>query len=186
MAKCHFGWAAALMVATVTCLDHPPVRAADGPGNETLKKLGVKMAGMLVVSEMEGEVKTKLADARRLSRQLSQSVMEQQAMTSPREQQRNIKALNEQISQLKSEMNAVNQQMTQVPRNNSQYGTSYGNAIGGYGGGWADLAVELAATAATVDMVATAAAAAPQVSPTTRRPNSTRSCNFIEISSRKR
>jgi hypothetical protein len=144
VANSHFSWAAVLMMAAMTCLDQRPVRAADGPGNESLKKHGLKMAGTLAVADLEADVKTKLTEARRLSKQLSQSLMELAGIVSPREQQKNIKALNEQIGQLKSELNAVNQQMSQLPRNSAQYGAQYGgaqlggynNRMGGYGGGY--------------------------------------------------
>jgi hypothetical protein len=121
-------------MAAVTCLGHAPVRAADGPGNEALKTHGLKMAGSIAVSDLEADVKSKLNEARRLSKLLSQSLMEQQGTLNPKDQQRNIKQLNEQIGQLKSELNAVNQQMAQIPRNNSQFGAGYGGGMGGYGG----------------------------------------------------
>jgi hypothetical protein len=132
--KWHFGWVAALIVAAVTCVERPSVRAADGPGSEALKQHGLKMAGSVAVAELEADVKNKLNEARRLLKQLSQSLTEQQAIVSPKERERNMKTLNDEINQLKSEINAVNQQMAQVPRNTNQNGGTYGGAYGGLGG----------------------------------------------------
>jgi hypothetical protein len=134
------GTAACLTVA-LPCLASPQLRAADGTGNEVLKKHGLKMAGSLVVATEEPEIKTKLSDARRLSMQLSQSLMQQKATMSPEEMQKTVKTLGTRINDLRSELNAVNQQMNQVPRsnNNAGYGRfgsgmGYGNNGGmGYG-----------------------------------------------------
>ena len=61
--------------------------AADGPENETLKKHKLKAAGSLEVLEDEALFKTKLADARRLLRQLSYSILQQQGTMSPEQYQ---------------------------------------------------------------------------------------------------
>jgi hypothetical protein len=126
------GTAACLTVA-LACLASPQVRAADGPGNEVLKKHGLKMAGLLAVATEEAEIKTKLSDARRLSKQLSQSLMQQKATMSPEEMQKTVKTLGTRINELRSELNAVNQQMNQVPRTNTNAG--YGRFGGGIGYG---------------------------------------------------
>ena len=120
--SCWIGTAAFLNVA-LACLVAPTVDAADAPENEVFKKHGLKVAGSLVVASEEPEIKTKLSDARRISKQLSQSLMQQKATMSPEEMQKTVKTLGTQINELKSEMNAVNQQMNQVPRNNNfRYG----------------------------------------------------------------
>ena len=116
MAKSCFGWATAILTVAFVCLARPPVHAADGPGNEVLKKHGLKIAGSLAVVDEEAEIKSKLTEARRLSKQLSYSLMQQQATLSPKEQQQNIKNVSDQINQLRSEMNAANQQMNSIPR----------------------------------------------------------------------
>ena len=126
------GTAACLTVA-LACLASPQVRAADGPGNEVLKKHGLKMAGLLAVATEEAEIKTKLSDARRLSKQLSQSLMQQKATMSPEEMQKTVKTLGTRINDLKSELNAVNQQMNQVPRTNINAGYGRFGAGMGYG-----------------------------------------------------
>ena len=118
-----FGLGGGLLTVALACLARPQVSAADGPENEVLKKHGLKIAGSLAVADEEAEIKTKLTDARRLSKQLSYSLMQQQGTLSPEEQQKTVKTLGTEINQLRSEMNAVNQQMNQVPRNNNpRYG----------------------------------------------------------------
>jgi hypothetical protein len=126
------GTAACLTVA-LACLASPQVRAADGTENAVLKKHGLKMAGLLAVATEEAEIKTKLSDARRLSKQLSQSLMQQKATMSPEEMQKTVKTLGTRINELRSEVNAVNQQMNQVPRTNTNAG--YGRFGGGMGYG---------------------------------------------------
>jgi hypothetical protein len=116
MAKSCFGWATAILTVALLCLARPPVHAADGQGNVVLKKHGLKIVGSLAVVAEEADIKTKLSEARRLSKQLSYSLMQQQATMSPKEQQQNIKTVSDQITQLKSEMNAANQQLNSIPR----------------------------------------------------------------------
>ena len=109
-------WTAAFLTVALACVGRSHVSAADGTTNEVLKKHGLKIAGSLAVANEEAEIKTKLVDARRLSKQLSYSLMQQQGTMSPEDQQKTVKTLGTQINQLRSEMNAVNQQMNQVPR----------------------------------------------------------------------
>ncbi len=123
MAKSFLVSAAAYSTVAWACLATPAVTAADGPENAVLKKHGLKFAGSLAVANEESEIKTKLADSRRLSKQLSYSLMQQKGIMSPEDQQKTVKTLGTQINELRSEMNAVNQQMNQVPRNNNpRYG----------------------------------------------------------------
>lgn len=124
MAKSHVVWAAAVAIATLACLERPSVRAADEPGSELLKKHGLKIVGSLAVVETEADVKAKLSEAKRLSKELKYSLMQQKGTLSPKEQQQNIKTLNDQISQIRSEINAVTQQMAMVPRGRTRF--SYG------------------------------------------------------------
>ena len=84
-------WAAAFLTVALACLARPRVRAADGPGERVLKKHGLKIAGTLAVAEEEAEIKTKLAEARRLSKQLSYSLMQQKGTLSPGEMQKTVK-----------------------------------------------------------------------------------------------
>jgi len=128
MAKSHVVWAAAVVSAALACLGRPSVRAADGPGSELLKKHGLKIVGSLAVVETEADVKAKLSEAKRLSKELKYSLMQQKATLSPKEQQQNIKTLNDQVSQIRSEINAVTQQMAMLPRGGGRARFSYGFA----------------------------------------------------------
>jgi hypothetical protein len=128
MTRSWLVWAAAMMTVALACVARSQVNAADGTTDEVLKKHGLKFAGSLAVAIEEGEIKTKLVDARRLSKQWNYSVMQQKGTLSPEDQQQTVKTLGTQINQLRSEMNTVNQQMNQVPRNNN---TRYGRFGGG-------------------------------------------------------
>lgn len=125
MARSRLVWVATCMTVALISIDHRAVRAAEGPAHEILKKYGLKLAGTLVIADEETDIKTKLSEARRLSKQLSYSLAQQQGTMSPQEMQKTVKAIGTEINQLKSEMNAVNQQMARVPRNNSRYGGRY-------------------------------------------------------------
>jgi hypothetical protein len=116
MIRSYLVWTAALLTVAVACLTRTHVRAADGPGSGALKKHGLRIAGTLAVADEEAEIKTKLTEARRLSKQLSNALVQQKGTMSPQEQQRYIKNGNDQINQLKSEMNAANQQMNAIPK----------------------------------------------------------------------
>jgi hypothetical protein len=124
MAKSCFGWATAVLTVALASLAQPTTHAADGSGTAILKKHGLKIAGSLAIVDEEGEIKSKLADARRLSKQLSYSLMQQQATMNPKELQQNIKTMNDQISQLRSEMNAANQQLNSIPRYRGRFLTN--------------------------------------------------------------
>jgi small-conductance mechanosensitive channel len=116
---------AAVVTVALVCVDRPAARAADSPGGDVFKKHGLKLAGTLAVADEEAEIKTKLSEFRRTSKQLSYSLIQQQGTMGPREQQQNIKSLTDAINQLKTEVSAVDRQMGQIPRNNSRYGGRY-------------------------------------------------------------
>jgi hypothetical protein len=85
-----------------------------------LAKLGLKRAGDILVLEAEAEVRTKVGEARRLAGRLDHALLQQRSTMGAQEYQAALKDLNGQINQLRSELNATNQQMRQLPR--SQYG----------------------------------------------------------------
>jgi hypothetical protein len=114
MDKSCLAWATAFLMVGFLCLSRPPVHAADGPGSKTFKKHGLRIVGSLAVVDEEAAIKSKLTEARRLSKQLSYSLMQQQATLSPKELQQNLKNVSDQINQLKSEMTAANQQLNQL------------------------------------------------------------------------
>jgi len=117
MSTIRLRWGAVLLtVLLVAALEHAPARAALGPGDELLKKHGLRLAGSLAVATEEAEVKTKVIDARRLSKQLNYAIAQQKGTLSPQEQQQQVKTISDQIGQLRSELNVASQQMNAIPR----------------------------------------------------------------------
>jgi hypothetical protein len=76
----------------------------------------LKIAGTLAVVADEAKIKSDLAETRRLSKQLSYSLTQQRGTLSPAEMQKTVKNVNDQMNQLRSEMNAANQQMNAIPK----------------------------------------------------------------------
>jgi uncharacterized coiled-coil DUF342 family protein len=123
--KSRLTLASTLVAVALAWLARPPLCVADGPSSEVLKKHGLQLVGSLALVDEEAQIKSNLAEARRLSKQLSYSLMQQKGTMSPQEMQKTAKSIGTEINQLKSEMNAVNQQMSRVPRNHSRYGGRY-------------------------------------------------------------
>jgi len=115
MIKTQIGLAAALL-ASIVLLGPKPLLGADSPVDETLKSHGLKRAGDLYVLVTETDVKNKVQEIRRLSKQLSYALMQQQGTLSAKDYQETIKGLGDQINQYRSEINAVNQQVNALPR----------------------------------------------------------------------
>src|SRR5262245_34224211 len=103
MNKSGIGLTAAVLAAWLALPDRAPAVAGEDPKNEVLKKHGLSVVGSLAVLDAESAVKSKLGDVRRLSKQLSYAIMQQQGTMSPEEFQKTIKGLNLEISQLKSQ-----------------------------------------------------------------------------------
>jgi uncharacterized coiled-coil DUF342 family protein len=116
MARSRLLWSVTVCTVAVACLARPWARAADGPASDTLKKNGLHIAGTLAVVDEEAQIKTSLVEARRLSKQLSYSLMQQKGTLSPGEMQKTVQNITNEINQLRSEMNAANQQMNAVPK----------------------------------------------------------------------
>ena len=129
MDKSCFAWATAFVTVAVLCVVRPPAHAADGASSKTLKKHGLRIVGSLAVVEEEAAVKTKLADARRLSKQLSNYLMQQKSTMSPKEQQQNIKTVDDQLNRLRSELNATNQQLNSIPSYRGRYMSNDASAL---------------------------------------------------------
>jgi hypothetical protein len=103
------------LLASLTCLlGCAVVRADDSAAEKTLADNGLKIVGSLAVTETEGQIKTKLIEARRLSRQLNAAIMQQKGTMGPKERADTINNINDQMGQLKNEMNAVVQQMNRL------------------------------------------------------------------------
>jgi hypothetical protein len=93
-----------------------PARAADDPKQEPLAKNKLKALGSLEVLEDETEFKTKLTEARRLLRQLSYSILQQQGTMSPEQFQKTLQGLKDELNQMRSQANQAGQQMNMLPR----------------------------------------------------------------------
>jgi len=107
---------ATALAAVLAFMGRAPVAAAEGPENEVLKKNGLKIAGTLAVLETESEVKNKINEMRRLSKQLNYSLMQQQGTMSAQDYQQTIERLGEEINQMRAEINLASQQMNSLPR----------------------------------------------------------------------
>jgi len=116
MARSQLGLMATALAAVLAFMGRAPVAAAEGPENEVLKKNGLKIAGTLAVLETESEVKNKINEMRRLSKQLNYSLMQQQGTMSAQDYQQTIERLGEEINQMRAEINLASQQMNSLPR----------------------------------------------------------------------
>ncbi len=116
MAKSRFGLMTAVLAAVLALVGRAPILAADEPKNEVLEKHGLKIVGTLSVLETESEIKSKLTEVRRLSKQLGHSVMQQQGTMSAAEHQQTIQKLTAEIGQMTNQINLANQQMNRLPR----------------------------------------------------------------------
>ena len=116
MAKSRLVGAATVFTVALVCLARPWVHAADGPDSDLLKKHGLRIAGTLAV--VDEKHRSRLIRRRPTSaiKQLSYSLMQQKGTMSPGEMQQTVKNITNEINQLKSEMNAANQQMNAVPK----------------------------------------------------------------------
>jgi len=116
MTRSQFGLVASVLASALALNGRAPVLAADGVQNEVLKKNGLKVVGSLSVLEAESEVKNKLGELRRLSKQLNHSVMQQQGTMSAEDYQKTVNGLGAEINQMKAQINALTQQMSRFPR----------------------------------------------------------------------
>ena len=115
MIKTHVGLVAALS-ASIVFSGHLSLLGADSPVVETMKSHGLKQAGDLYVVVTESDVKTKVQEVRRISKQLSYALMQQKGTLSAKDYQDTVKGLGDQINQYRSTLNNVNQQMNALPR----------------------------------------------------------------------
>ena len=114
MARSRLVWTST--VVALFCLARPSVRASDGPAADALKKHGLKIAGTLAVVDEEAKIKSNLAEARCLSKQLNYSLIQQKGTLSPGEMQQTVKNITNEMNQLRSTINQAGQQMNAVPK----------------------------------------------------------------------
>jgi hypothetical protein len=124
MTKSSFMAMSALAVV-LTLAGRAPIRAGDGSDKDLLKKNGMKVQGSLWVVEAESDFKNKLTDARRQAKQLSHAVMQQQGTLSPKDYQDTVKGVTNQINQMRTQINAFNQQMNRLPRRRGMLMNNY-------------------------------------------------------------
>lgn len=116
MGKFRSRLTAAVLATVLTLLGRAPVLTAQEPKNEVLEKNGLKIVGSLAVLETEAEIKNKLTEVRRLSKQLGHSVMQQQGTMSAAQHQQTVQNLTAEIAQMRTQINSANQQMMRIPR----------------------------------------------------------------------
>jgi hypothetical protein len=116
-------WAAALLIFVATSWT-AGLRAADSP-EEVLKKNGLKPTGPLYVLETESDVKKKLGEVRLLSKQWNFARLQQVSIGTAKDHQALIQGLTGQVNQIKSEITAVNQQMSHLPRFRGRLANNY-------------------------------------------------------------
>jgi hypothetical protein len=124
MIKTQVGLVAALS-ASIVFSGHLSLLGADSPVVETMKSHGLKQAGDLYVVVTESDVKTKVQEVRRISKQLSYALMQQKGTLSANEYQQTIKGMGDQLNQYRTEINAVNQQMNALPRYRNRLANNY-------------------------------------------------------------
>ena len=107
-------WLTSLFLATMS-LWATGVRALGDSPDEVLKRNGLKQVGPLYMLEGEQDVKKKLAEVKQLSRQLKYARLQQASYGTAQDHQALIQNLNNQVNQIKAEINAVNRQMSRSP-----------------------------------------------------------------------
>lgn len=100
-------------------------RALGDPPEEVLKKNGLRPVGPVYVLEMEQDVKKKLAEVKQLSRQMKYARLQQASYGTPQDHQALIQNLANQAAQIKAEINAVNQQVSRLPRFRGRFTNVY-------------------------------------------------------------
>ena len=100
-------------------------RALGDSPEEVLKRNGLKQVGPLYVLEGEQDVKKKLAEVRQLSRQTNYARLQQASFGTPQDHQALIQNLNNQVGQIRAEINAVNQQIGRLSRFRNRLANNY-------------------------------------------------------------
>jgi hypothetical protein len=108
--------ASAALVVLLAFLICAPATAAARQENDVLKKHKLKAAGSLQVLENEAEFKLKLTDLKRLQRQLSYSIAQQQGTLSADQVKKTVENLKNEVNQMNAEIRSVGQQMSSLPR----------------------------------------------------------------------
>jgi hypothetical protein len=110
--------------ATVVCAAEPP-GGADIERVEILKNHGLKALGPIYVVDTEADAKKKASEIKLLSKQWKQAKAQQESVPSPEQYKAMIQGLNSQISQLRAQLNTVNNEINRLPRFRGRFSTSY-------------------------------------------------------------
>ena len=117
-------WLTGLFLGAITLCSTAARAVGDAP-ELVLKRNGLEPVGPLFVLEGEREVKKKLTEVRQLSRQMNYARLQQTALGTPQEHQALIQQLNNQVAQIRAEINAVNRQMGRLPRIRGRMANNY-------------------------------------------------------------
>jgi hypothetical protein len=128
MAKSRSVLLLTVLATGVALVGRALVLAADDPHDEVLAKHGLKIVGSLAVLETESEVKNKLNELRRISKQLGYTVTQQKGTMTATEQKEAVQRLTQELAQMKTQLNQVNQQMARLPRRRGMLATTYAQA----------------------------------------------------------
>src|SRR5271166_6960638 len=101
------------------------IRAAEPPQEVVLKKNGLKARGPIYVLEAESDVKKKVSEVKLLSKQWNHARLQQQSILSVKDHQALIQGLTGRVTQLRAEINVVNQQMNRLPRYRGRLANNY-------------------------------------------------------------
>ncbi len=123
-------WTTAIPAAEPPQAEEPPQaaespQAAVSPQEEILKKNGLKALGPIYVLETESDVKKKVGEVKLLAKQWNHARLQQQSTLSPKEHQAMIQGLTAQITQLRAQLNTMNQQINRFPRFRGRMANSY-------------------------------------------------------------
>jgi hypothetical protein len=102
-----------------------PRQAAESPQEEILKKNELKALGPIYVLETESDVKKKVSQVKLLAKQWNHARLQQQSTLSPKDHQAMIQGLTAQITQLRAELNTMNQQIIRFPRFRGRMANNY-------------------------------------------------------------
>jgi len=117
-------WLAGLFLAATTFWGIGARALGDSP-EDVLKKNGLKQVGPLYVLETEQDVKKKLAEVKQLSRQMKYAKAQQASYGTAEDHQALIQNLNNQVGQIRAEINAVTQQINRLPRFRGRFASGY-------------------------------------------------------------
>jgi hypothetical protein len=124
MGRTHRAWLFGFCVLATASWVNVGRAVGDSP-EDVLKQKGLKQVGPMYLLGTESEAKKKLNEVRQLSRQLKTARLQQASYGTPQDHQALIQNLNSQVSQIRAEINAVNQQINRLPRFRGRFVNMY-------------------------------------------------------------